>query len=268
MPLPDDRQGLLRLAQETERVLTETSNGADPTAAQKHAKELFRLGEIHARLGEAQEAERLFDESASASLKLDEPVYLEVAAMARIRQSSLVMADGRFAEALEILDNLVEQHDGFPKFETFVDMRSSGLEAWLWLVEEAGDNQRLYDAAGIALDRLDPAGSKQERVLIAEALVQRGRTADKLGYSDEAIEMYRNAVVRCEQEGPEVPDGYLLEATGRLAVLLARTDRDDEASTFFAQLIERFGTSAQPGAAEMVAGARLWLEAQAEEEED
>jgi tetratricopeptide (TPR) repeat protein len=149
--LPKDRASLLVLATETERLVAQTAIALDRKTAQTHANELFRLGEIRARLGEPQKAERIYDEAATAFWKLQwpsnggSPLDREWAALARIRQSSLAAGEGRYDEALVIYERLVEQFGGFPKIEQLV---------------------------------------------IGRAFARRAKAARALGHNDEAVEMY------------------------------------------------------------------------------
>jgi hypothetical protein len=103
------------LAAETERAVAETYVPLNGEAAQRHANELLRLGEIRVRLGEDAEAERVLDEAATAFWKLGSSLsHRERAAVARVTQASLASVAGRFDDALAIIDALVEQVGVFP----------------------------------------------------------------------------------------------------------------------------------------------------------
>lgn len=101
-------------------------------AAQRHANELLRLGELHVRLGENAHSERILDEAATAFCKLGSPSNRERAAAARVTQANLASVAGRFDDALAIIDGLVEQAGGFPKFEESPDARPLGIDTWLF----------------------------------------------------------------------------------------------------------------------------------------
>jgi tetratricopeptide (TPR) repeat protein len=266
MTLPKDRPSLLRLAEETERVLAETANAGDEKTARRHTKDLFQLGVIRQRLGESQEAVQLYDESANASWNLNWSVGREFSAMARIGQAGALVTDGRSDEGLRIIERLIEQFGGFPEFKTFTWMRSNGLELWLSLLEEAEEWERLYDAAGIALALLDPADPTTDQAALTKAVLARATAAHELGYNEEAVETYENAIARLEAEEPERPSKDLLEAMSSVAALLTELGREEEAAAAYARvivrfkLVERIKTSTEPWVEEAASEAWAWLE--------
>jgi tetratricopeptide (TPR) repeat protein len=262
MPLPYDRESLLRLEVETVRILGELNSRDSTSDAEKHATELLRLAAVRQRLGEVREAERLYDESASALWTLGSPLEREAAAIARVLESGLATLDGRYNEALGIIDRLVDQSGGFPQFPTVPTFRSDALLIWLWLLEEKGDAEKLYRATGTAIPLLNPSDHRaSNRLVLALALTRRATSADQLGYADDAIEAYERAIAHCEAEDSEIAGGYLLEAMLRVAVVLGTLDREEETEAAFARVLERFGTSTEPSAMRAVEVARMWLEA-------
>lgn len=275
MQLPSDRASLLRLAAETERALDETANPGNEEDSLQHANKLLSLGEIRFQLGELPEAERLCEQSAAAFWKVDLPAGKLGAAAACIRQSTAAMADGRYDDALGIIERLVERCGGFPDFRDVPDflgaaeiMRVGGLGAWLLLCTLVEDDGRLYEAAGTALALLDPDASPAERDLVGQALVGRAKTADTLGHSQEAIEMYEKAIAWLEAEDPAKAGGRQAECLLRLAVVLGNLDRDEEATEVFARIATRFASNTEQWAQDAVAVARAWLEADEDEDED
>jgi tetratricopeptide (TPR) repeat protein len=260
MPLPSDRADLLDLAAHTERVLEETANADDPKLAARYALELFRLGQIRAQLGESQEAERLFDESAVANCKLDSPSTRESAAAARIMQSSLAMADGRNEEALEIIERMIEWFGGFPKFEGVPNGPAVGIDLWLGLLAKAKDYERLYEASGTAIELLDPVGSRQERIILARALARRASSADDLGYRDEAVTTYEQSLAQFDRVDPPVAADDLLDhAIVRVPTLLSELGREEELPAAYARIVERLAGSKKLLARAAVIASRVWL---------
>jgi tetratricopeptide (TPR) repeat protein len=303
MPLPPDRSSLLRLAAETERALGEIAAADGGNDAQKQAAELLRLAFVRFWLGEMREAERLYDECATAFWNLDSAPDREAAAVAWIMQTCLILADCRYDEALRHMEKLIHQSGGFPEFHRVPSMRSYGLEIWLWLVQEAGDPSQLYSAAGTALALLDPADPNTDSFVITKAMVRRARTAATLGHAEEALELFEMAIARLEAEVAREPEetlaetvaraeavlyaatrlgrlerdkeeglpeahGFLLESMLRAAVLHANLEREQDADAAFERIVARFGERNEPWAQEAVTAAHAWLEADGDEEED
>jgi tetratricopeptide (TPR) repeat protein len=260
MPLPRDRESLLSLAVETEHVLKETANSDEDNVVRRRAFSLRRLAVISWKLGELQEATRLFDEAAIAYSRLDSPLDRETAAAARIEQSTVVMADGNSEEALKIIERLIDQSGGFPDFENLSTMRSSGLEGWLILLEERKDYEGLYTAAGTAIELLYPDDPTTDQYVLAKAVARRAKAADALGYGDEAVELYEQAIALLEAQDPSVADGQLADAIYRHALLLTTLGRENELTIAFERLVARFGTGTDPWARQLVDVARSWLE--------
>lgn len=231
MPLPKDRASLLALAAETERLVAQTFVAPSREVAQKHANELFRLGEIRARLGEHREAERIFDQAATAFWTLGSPLNREWAASSRIRQSSVAADEGRFDEALAVIERMVEQFGGFPTFEQLPLRRHVVLDMWMLLVEQAEDYERLYVVAGTSLELLDPAGPTDERIVIARTAAKRANAAHVLGRNDEAVELYEKAIAGFKIEDPAVVGNELIHATAKLTEVQAELGIENESLT-------------------------------------
>lgn len=240
MPLPHDRESLLRLAAETEDELRRTASVDDPTAAQEHADQLSKLGEIRVRLGESREAERLLDESADAYLMLGSQEGRNGAAAARLRQAAAAAADGRTREALGIIERMIDQLGGVPTFAGIPDVpggpgqgTAAVVGLWLVLIEEVENYDRLYEAAGIAIPLLDPDGSTTERVVLGKAFVWRARAAEELGYTAEAVEFYEKGIAQLRGEASADTDGFLDASMLTVAALLSQLDRTEEASAAY-----------------------------------
>ncbi len=256
MPLPGDRPSLERLAEETERLVAQTFVAVDNDGAQKHANELFRLGEIRARLGQHAEAERTFDQAATAFLKPGSPLNREWAAMAIIRKSTVAADDGRFADALAIIERLVEQFGGFPKFELVPAPTEVALDGWMLLLEHLENYERLYVVAGISLDLLNPAGPANERVVIARAFARRAKAARGLGRNDEAVELYEQAIARFKAEDASLAGRELIEATANLTELQSELGLVKESLNAFAQMVGTTATTAPKLAINRLFGSR------------
>jgi tetratricopeptide (TPR) repeat protein len=260
--LPDDRPTLLILAAETERTLAETANAEDDKVARQHAFSFRRLAAIRWKLGELDEAARLFSGAAAAYFELDSPADRETAAATRIEQSTVLMADGRTDEALVVIEGLIKQADGFPEFKDLTAAtRSSALESWQLLLEKRNDHERLYEAAGLGLALLDPADPATDRHALAETLVRRAKAAEALGHGDEAVEPYKQAIALFEAEGSRAAEGQLIDAVYRQVQLLSALDLDDELATAFKRILASFSERTEPWAQQLVAGAKMWLEA-------
>ncbi|HUY60111.1 MAG TPA: tetratricopeptide repeat protein [Solirubrobacteraceae bacterium] len=233
------------MAGETERVVAETFVAPSRQVAQKHANELFRLGEIRARLGEHAEAERIFEQAATAFLTLGSPLNREWAAMARFRQSTVAADEGRFADALALIERLVKEFGGFPKFEQLPHPRYIGVDLWMLLLEQTEDYERLYVVAGTSLELLNPAGPADERIVIAKAVARRGRAARALGRNEEAAQLFEQAIALYKPEDPALVGKELINATATLTEL--RTEQGlvsgsvTESLTAFKQMV---GTTA------------------------
>jgi tetratricopeptide (TPR) repeat protein len=263
MPLPDDRSSLLSLAAETERVLAETANAEDEKVARRHAFSFRRLAVIRWKLGELDEAARLFGEAAAAYFKLDSSVDRETAAATRIEQSTVLMANGRTDEALVVIEGLIGQADGFPEFEELTaKTRRSALNGWQILLEKRNDHTRLYEAAGRALALLDPADPTTDRNILAQTLVTRAKAAEALGHREEAVEPYEQAIALFVAEGSRVDEGQLIDATYKQVQLLSTLDREDELAVAFDRIIALFGQRTEPWAQQLVKAARMWQEEQ------
>jgi len=261
MPLTNDRQSLRRLEAETERAVDYLRSQGDASLEQRYSRELFKLGEIRARLGRIDEAETLFDESARLALKLGETSDIEFAAATRLRQASVAAAAGRHHDALAIIDRMVSSLGGFPKLEG-LGGAAPGLQLWLTLLHTVGDTQRLYEASGVALELLSPPVSREMRIVLLRACVFRGRTAKALGYADEAIEMYTRAIAQADKVRPPLIDDPLLEsAILNLPGLLEQVDRDDGLPAAYAQIVSRLASSKTFPNRTAVRAARAWLRA-------
>jgi tetratricopeptide (TPR) repeat protein len=266
MPLPDDRASLLGLAAETERILAETANAEDEKVARRHAFSFRRLAVIRWKLGELNEAARLFGEASAAYFKLDSPVDREAAAATRIEQSTALMANGRTDEALVVIEGLIEQADGFPEFEDLkAETRRSALNGWQILLEKRNDHTRLYEAAGKALALLDPADPTTDRYMLAQTLVTRAKAAEALGHREEAVEPYEHAIALFVAEGSRVDEGQLIDAMHKQVQLLSTLDREDELTVAFKRILARFGERTEPWAQQLIKAARMWLAEQDEE---
>jgi tetratricopeptide (TPR) repeat protein len=266
MPLPDDRPSLLSLAADTERVLAETTNADDEKVARRHALAFRRLAMIRWKLGELDAAARLFGEAAAAYFKLDSPDDRETAALRRIEQSTVLMADGRTDESLGVIEGLIGPAEGFPEFEDLTAAtRFSALESWQLLLEQLEDYERLYEAAGRGLALLDPSDPTTNRYALATTLVRRAKAAEALGHGGEAVEPYKQAIALFEAEGSSAAEGQLIEAVYRQVQLLAELDLDDELAALFERIIAVFGERAEPWARQMVKAARIWQEEQDED---
>jgi tetratricopeptide (TPR) repeat protein len=260
MPLPTDRAELLRQAAEGERALREIPSAGNPKVAGRRAATQFQLARIRDRLGESREAERLFGEAATGFWELGSPSDRDFAAGARISQARIAMAAGRDKEALAILDRMVEQFGGFPTLENVPISPAGALSVWLLLLERADDQKRLYDAAGVALEMLDPHGSARDHGAFGKALAWRARSADELGYTDEAVELYQKAITWLEQEEPNSDvDALLDHAVQRVAPLLDDLGRDEEAAAAYKRIIERFKAKKTFRSRAVVATARTYL---------
>jgi tetratricopeptide (TPR) repeat protein len=231
MPLPPDRPSLILLAAETERIVAQTTIALDQGTARKHAGALLKLGELRARLDEPREAERAFDAATVAFWKLVSPSSRERAAFARIRQASVAMGDGRADDALAILERLVGQFGGFPKFSELPDNRRLGLGIWTLLLEMTEDYGRLYEVAGMALELLDPAGPTKERIEIARIAAKRANAAHVLGRNDEAVELYEKAIAGFRVEDPAVVGKELINATAKLTEVQTELGIENESLT-------------------------------------
>jgi tetratricopeptide (TPR) repeat protein len=261
MQLPVDREDLLLLAREGERALREIPSAGNPKVAGRRAATQFELGRVHDRLGEPREAERHFAEAATGLWELG---YRDFSAAARLSQVRTAAADGRKKEALTTMERMVEQFGGFPTLENARIRPAAGLSMWLWLLGDASDYKRLYEASGIALAMLDPSVSTNERVSFGKALAWRARSADELGNKDEAVEMYQKAIASLEQEESEEElDALLDHAISTVAQVLFDLDRDDEAAAAYARTIERFKGKRTLSARFTLAVARLWLKSYA-----
>lgn len=251
---------LLALAADTERVVAQTAIALDQATAQKHANELLRLGEIRMRLGEPRKAERALDEAATGFWKIVSPFNRERAAFARVMQSVLAMDDGRFEDGLKILDRLVEQFGGFPKFQEIPEGRPLGLGSWLIGLEHVEDYERLYEVAGMALELLDPAGPAKERLEIAKAFAKRANAASALGHKDEALELYEQAIVRLKAEDPAVVGKELINATANLAIVQTElglvNESVTESLTAFRQVVGTTATALPKMAISRLFGSR------------
>ena len=262
MPLGNDRRTLRRLEAETERIIADLRSRDDPSLGRRYSRELFRLGEIRARLGRLDEAEILFDEAASVALTLDETSDIEFAAVNRLRQASLAGTAGRHQDALAIIERMVSSLGGFPKLEGIPGGAAPGLQMWLGLLQEVGDTQRLYEASGVALELLSPPVSREMRVALLRAYVFRGRAAKALGYADEAVEMYTRAIAQADRVRPPLIDDPLLEsAILCLPEVLELVGRDDDLPAAWAQIVSRLGSSKSFTSRTAVRAARAWLRA-------
>jgi tetratricopeptide (TPR) repeat protein len=226
------------LAAEAEDRLIETRLADGPDAASNRASVLYRLGEIRSRLGETEEAERRFNEAADAYLMLGDA---EFAAAAKIGLARVATANRRYREAIGIFERVIEESSGFPTFNVIEDGPADALNLWMWLLVETKQPERLYEATAVALPLLDPTGSRLMRIALARALVLRGRSAEELGYTEEAVEMYEKAIASYDRIDPPDPDTeiYLDPAITTLPALLSKLGREKDELAAWAQVVDR-----------------------------
>jgi tetratricopeptide (TPR) repeat protein len=231
-PLPRDRASLLPLLTEDQRIVEETANADNARDAQIHANALFRVGEIHRRLGNLREAETILEASAGAFRALaylSDPQNEDWAAVAQMTQASLAVQGGRTEEGFAVMEQLMGETGVAPSFETMPEMRAFALELWEILLEDRDEPERLYEIAGIALAYLDPLSSPRERRMYAMATKRRADAAQKLGRQAEASETYERAITRLRAQGLANVGLALPQAKLAYAELLIEQDRTKEA---------------------------------------
>jgi tetratricopeptide (TPR) repeat protein len=259
MSLPEDLSSLIRSPAEREQA--------------GRALELLKLGIARAGLSDWREADRLLDEAGIAFSAVGSQLGDEGAAAAVVRRALVAMSEERYGDALNIMEQMVEQSGGFPEITLFPELLAPGLDAWLWLIERAEDDQRLYDEADTALKRLGEPRSQAERLAVAKGLVRRAKSGEALGHTDGGAEMYERAITLLEAETTASLDAessaqaahYLDVATVSVAVLLAKLERDEEANAAFGRIVAKYADSTDPRLQATVAAARGWLEAQEED---
>lgn len=224
MPVPRDRESLLSVAAELERAVDQPRETRTKDEALKHAHDLFRLGEVRFRLDEMSEAERRLGESASAFSKIDGQVGRDWVAVVRLMQARVPMAEGRFDDALAIVESAVSTN-GFPRDERLKDARNELADTWLLLLAQHNDDERLYVAAGVALDQLDANGPEKEQLVVARASGRRGDAARGLGRGEEAVELYEHAVSHFKAAGAELSGKELIETAAKLTAAQTELER-------------------------------------------
>lgn len=259
MPLPSDRESLLALAAETEQVVEQTASAHNSQIARQHAVALLKLGRIRQQLGEAREAERILQRAETAAWALNTPDGRELAATAKVGQAAFAMKEGRNQEALAMIERMVKQFGGVPEFR-LTPRWPAVFGMWLALLEEAKQYQRLYEVAGIALDRLDPSDSADQRAMVGKVYAWQARSAEQLGRKAEAVELHEKAIAILEAEEEDSTSEYLLHrAVANVAGLLSDLDRDEEASLAYERVVERLSAKQGLWARGMVWIAKLWL---------
>ena len=239
MPSPSDRKGLLLLADETTSLLASMTPTGSPEESRNYALKLAYLGDLRQQLGEFQDAERLFGEAVVAYERLGSAHDMELAAVARYSQASSAAINGRMGDALAMIEHIIEVDSDCSMLKWAPQMRGSAIELWLLLLEQAGDDARLYEASGIALELLETAGPTTP-LAVGRAVFMRAQSADHLGHNEEAVALYETAIARLEGNEPSsARDDYLNRAMLRVAVLLQDLGRADEASDAIMRL-ERF----------------------------
>lgn len=259
-PLPSDRAALLRMAADAERFIKETANADAPGTATIHANKLYELGRIRVRLGEFKKAETLLSQAATAYADLDSPRANKFATNARLRQAAAAAEAGHYSDALGTIEPLVERLDDLDGFEELSGGRAAPLDLWMLMLEAARpeDHQRLYEAAGTALELLDPSNPPSDRGVLVRTLVRRAESAHQLGRVDEAVEMYQRAIA-CRDDDSAATREYLDRAFPQFASLLTELGRIDEARVAYRCSLDRFERRKGLVARLRVASARLWL---------
>jgi tetratricopeptide (TPR) repeat protein len=243
MPLPRDRESLLGLIAEAQRTVDSTPDPVTADDTLQHAQALLRLGEIRFRLDEMAEAERLLDQAATAFLKVDGPLGgRDWSATARVRQAQVPMKDERFDDALAILDRAV-QECGFPNSAALPELRSQLVGQWLFLLDQTKRYQRLYDAAGTAVDLFDEAGPERDRLTLLRALAYRADAARALGRGEEAVELYAKAIAQFKNVDPNLVGRQLIETTAKLTEAQSELGRVNESFTAFGQMASTVATT-------------------------
>lgn len=152
------------------------------------------------------------------------------------------MAEGRFDEALAIIERTIEE-PGFPESEPLRETRRLLLDGWIFLLEQVGDFERLYSATGIALDLLDFAGSEKERLVIAKAFASRANAARALGRREEAVDLYEKAIDQFKAIDPRLGGRQLIQTTAKLGEAQTELGLVKESLTAFGQMISTAGTT-------------------------
>jgi tetratricopeptide (TPR) repeat protein len=256
VPFPSDRKSLLLLAEQTTSLLASMTPTGTPEESGRYALKLAYLGEVRLRLGEFKEAELLFKGAVVAYEKLGSAHDMELAAVARYSQASSAAADRRMSEALELVERMITVDSDFSMLKFAPQVWASAIELWLMLLEQVGDDARLYEASGIALELLEPAGPTTP-LAVSRALFLRAQSAEALGRKEEAVALYERAIAQLEgNEASFGRDDYLNRAMLRVAVLLRELGRADEASDAVVRLEQFKGT--RPFSTAMRTIGRLW----------
>jgi tetratricopeptide (TPR) repeat protein len=261
MPLPKDRESLLRLAAETEGAIEETATRHNSQVALRHAAALLKLGRIRLQLGELREADRLFRHGESAAWALNSQTGRELAATAKVLQAALAGKEGNNKEALAIFDRIVTQFGGMPTFETLPMSQAALFGVWLGLLDDAKQYERLYEATDMAIAALDPSQSPEERITVGQAYARRARSAEHLGHKQDAIELYEKAIVilEAEKEGDEMTTWLLDRAVTSVPSLLSDLHRDADAAIAYQRSLTRLRSNKTLWARINVFAAKLWL---------
>jgi tetratricopeptide (TPR) repeat protein len=260
MKRPADEELRLGITEQA-RIVSELAEAIDPASVRKRAVAHWRLGRLHLRLAEYEEAADNYA-TALPVLWLSEATWSWAVNATGQRAVALLRLE-RYREALDELDKLVGRV-GFSWAEEgetglTADLVPIALGPWLWLMEQLGAFDEAYSRADDLISAYDPPRGQMQKLVLAGAFEIKGTVAQARGEHLEALALLGKAISHAEGSDDSGLRGVWADATLKLAMVLESCGRTDEARTAYERILAEAGAAIEPAIMATVQDARKRL---------
>lgn len=172
----------------------------------------------------------------------------------RGQQAAALFGLGRFRESVEIFDLVIAMKSEVPGM--LADPELQELRLWDWVADamalKVGALRQLDEvgeaeaANEILIDAFDQGTSTQQRWIVANALLERGRFARARGDAEAALAALEEALLRSPASESEKLACTHCMALFERGKVLEQTGRNDEAIAVYDELVSRFRSMDEP----------------------
>lgn len=238
-----------------------TARANDPRSLRRRGRTLWRLGTLHFRLGEFEKAASYSGEA--ADILRSQPAEWTIALYARGRQAAALFQLGRHEETVTCLDMVISSRSEVlellgrktPKGVRWEDSIADLLALKIAAFNRLGRKDDADVAAGLVIEGFGNGGTRQQRLLVAQALVTRGRRARSKGDTENALAALEDASRRCAAvENSDFALTYCNAVLERGA-LLDELGNAEGALAAYREVANRFASASEPWLQEAVESA-------------